>query len=157
MRHPEWVRYAALGYIRAMADYEKQARGYLDRMAELSAKLEALGAQRYDREGSAAGYTDTRAETLDLLAQLKDSLEAHIANGEREYQEALDLFIRDEDATIVWLKYGKRMTWDAVGRKVGFTGRTCRTHAPMGFRYIFDHMPLEYRRVPVNAEEVTYR
>lgn len=152
-RDPEWVKYAALLYVKVWASYRLRRQMKEGRIAELMATMENLGAVRYDREGGSAPYSDRRPEIMDTIEQLIDDLEGDLEREEMDYQAAVAMFADDPDATIVWLKYGEGMTWDAVGARVGYTGRNCRNRAPKGFRYVFDHMPHEYRRVPVNAEE----
>lgn len=154
-RQPEWVRFAALEYVRTMASYKQLKQMKLDRIDELKAIMEGLGAARYDREGGAAPYRDRIPDIIDTIEDMVDTLAGDIEREERDYQRALDLFQSDDRALMVWEKYGLRMRWAAIARKRGYTERACQYHALTGMRIIFDNMPPEYRRVHVNAEEWT--
>lgn len=153
MRDPEWVRWCVMQYVRSVSGYRLRKAQKEGRIAELRADLEAVGAIEYDREGGASTYVDRRPELLDTIDGLIDDLQGDMEREEREYHEARALFAQDEDATIVWMKYGERMTWAAVGRQLGYSAATCRRKAQTGLGYIFDRMPREYRRAPVNAED----
>ena len=152
-RDPEWVEYAAREYIRRQAAYQATTRALLDRMAGIRERMEGVLSARLDQDGSRAAWSDNRAEALDTLDAISERLAQEYAAYETEYNRALDVFQADPDAWMVWQKYGEGRTWAAVARMAGYSERAAKYHATAGFRYIFDHMPTEYRRVPVNAED----
>lgn len=152
-RQPEWVRFAALEYVRTMASYKELKQMKLDRIDELKAIMEGLGAARYDREGGAAPYRDRIPDIIDTIEEMVDTLAGDIERGERDYQRALDLFGSCEEAQVVWEKYGLGLQWKTICMRHSIGTTLAWTMAQRGFRHIFDNMPPEYRRVHVNAEE----
>ena len=151
-RDPEWVEYAAREYIRRQAAYQATTRALLDRMAGIRERMEGVLPGLSDAEGRAQ-WQDKMPEALDTLEAIRERLIQEYELRETEFNHALDVFQADQDAWMVWQKYGEGRTWAAVARVAGYSESRAKHRAPQGFRYIFDHMPMEYRRVPVNAED----
>lgn len=151
--NPEWARYAALQYIRRMADYRAACMMDAQAIEETRARAEAVGAIRYDRDGSPSGYRDRLPELMDAMDAARDRLAGRIIAQEREYQDALELFNSDPRARMAWAKYGERRTWAQVAADSFRSVATCRRWAATGLEIVFQGMPAEFRRVPYQAEE----
>ena len=149
----DWTRWCVIRYVREAAQYERRKESCEQRAEKVRADMEHVLAVRYDRDGSAAGWTDRMPEALDELAAIADELEAAIVGYERDYQRALDIFETNEDTRMVWEHWGLRMRWADVAHRHCYNRDYVRQIAARGIETIWHLMPEEYRRSPYPAEE----
>ena len=152
----DWEKLAVKRYVKDVAEYERRVAAGIDRGREIRAQMEGVLAVRYDREGGAAGYEDRRPESLDILAEIADRLDADIVLWAEDHDRALELFEKYAETRIVWEKWGKRQTWSRVARDAHYSEPTCRRLAERGMEIIYREMPEEYRRPLVTAQPWEY-
>ena len=146
-RTREFHEECAVRYIESMANIDRQIRTCANHLEELNARLIGIGAIRYDNEGGKAAYVDLKPAILDEMAAVMDEAERAVKSLMDERIESVHIFAADVNATICWLKHGKRMTWAEVARETDFSKRQCQRREAAGFDFIFAHMPPEYRQV----------
>lgn len=148
----EWVRFSVLRYVREVAEFEKSMAKMEERAEMVRSRMEHVMAVRYDRDGSRAGYEDTKPEALDELAEIRDDYEALIMLFGKRAEEAHRLFMRYDETRIVWEKYGEKKTWPKVAREHGYSESGARRCAERGMDIIYELMPEEWRRAPYPAQ-----
>jgi hypothetical protein len=148
----EWVRFSVLRYVREVAAYEKRIRDGIERAKRIRLDMEGVGAVRYDRDGSRSTWADHRPESLDILDDIADHLDADIQRWAREAEEAHRLFMRYDETAMVWEKWGEKMTWAKVARLHGYSERQTKRKAELGLEIVYELMPEEWRRAPYPAQ-----
>ncbi len=148
----EWVRWAVLRYVRDVAAYDRRMQAAIERGQAIRAQMEGIGAIRYDRDGSASTWSDHLPDALDTLAEIADHLESDVALWAKDAEKAKELFFRYAETTMVWEKWGERLTWAKVAKMHGYSEGGARKMAERGMEIIYELMPEEYRRSPYGAE-----
>lgn len=149
----EWMRFAALEYIRQLADYRDRFLADMAALDEARARAEAVGAIRYDRDGSPAGWRDHLPEILDTMAAIHERMRQRYEAEEADYQAAIGGFNADPRKRLAWSKWGEHRTWAEIAQAERISKATARRWGADGLERIYYQMPAEYRRVHVNAEE----
>lgn len=146
-RAREHFEECAIHYIHEMANIDSDMRRCAENLETLNARLEAIGAVQYDRIGGRGGYVDAKPATLDDIGDAIDAARRVVQRFGSERIEASRIFASSTDATIAWLKYGRRMTWYEVSRETGYSQRTARRRERAGLEQIYRAMPNEYKQV----------
>lgn len=141
-----WPEECAMRFVELMGGYERQLQGFADTFAVIDARLEGVSAVAYDHDGGKAAYTDKRPALLDLLDETTDKARSVISAHHDEYTAALELFCSNPNAEIVWLKWGRRLTWKETAAAMNFSIRAAMRREHAGLMAIYQKMPPEYRQ-----------
>ena len=148
----EWQEIAVKGYVDAQLHHRAALDALTDEIARLRSSMEGTRGPQYDRIGSSAGWSDHMAEALDALDAARDRVVAELNLNGEEYLAAVALFGSDEDAQMVWERWGLKTPWKRIAKRRMYVVETCRLRMPKGIAYIYERMPEEYRRSPYGAE-----
>ena len=147
MRNREAYEDAAIAYIQAMANIDRQVEICAGRLEDLRNRLEGVHAIRYDDDGGKPVFVDLKPELLDEMAACIEDAERAVLALRYERADSVRLFASNINATICWLKHGRRLTWGEVARETDYSTRACQRRERAGLEYIFANMPYEYRQV----------
>lgn len=134
----------ALAYVETMGGYERGLVKYAEIVETLDARLEGVGAVRFDSVGGT--YQDKRPAILDALDETAEQLRDMVLAYQEQYRESVEIFAGNLSAQIVWLKWGRRMTWEKVAEEVNFSVSAAMRREKAGLLYIWKRMPAEYKQ-----------
>ena len=153
VKNPEWMELAVRRYVDDVATYPRGFRAARDEIIRIQAEMEGVPGVRYDKDGSPAPWHDKLAEHVDAIAAKRDEMAALTERWAATYIDAMAIFNADEDAYMVWERWGLKTPWKRIAKRRMYVVETCRLRMPKGIAYIYERMPEEYRRSPYGAED----
>ena len=135
-----------MAFVEQMGGYERQLQHFAETFETIDARLEGVGAVAYDRDGGKAAYTDKKPALLDVLDEATDNALAVIREYQQDYNAAIAIFCSNPNAEIVWLKWGRRLTWKEVAEQMAFSVSAAMRREHAGLMAIYHSMPPEYRQ-----------
>lgn len=145
MQHDAFVmREVVKAYLREVRLGQMRMRDLQDRMLTLRESMEGL---RSPGASSGGGPSDRMAEGMARLQKLEDEWSEAAVSYAAFAAEAYDLcFGHGVNRWAVWLHDVDGLTWEAVGRRVGYSEKNARRIAESGYRELYYIVPEEYRR-----------
>ena len=149
MHDIEVMRYCTYEWLRYIASIGDSLRAIEADIATQQARLTLMG---YDPSSTRSGgcFKDRMPDGVAKLMELRDRWSDEYAAMADDLEEAKRICSPAHMARwCVWLHRVERMTWAAVGRKVGYSEQSARRIAEQGLREIYYAMPEEWRRDPI--------
>ena len=148
MHDYEVMRVCVYDWLRYVASIGDSLRAIEADIAMQQARLSLMG---YDPSRPPSSPSrDAIPDGVAKLMELRDRWSDEYASMADDVEEAKRICSPEHMARwCVWLHRVERMTWAAVGRKVGYSEQSARRIAELGLREIYYAMPEEWRRDPI--------
>lgn len=148
MHDYEVMRVCVYDWLRYVASIGDSLRAIEADIAMQQARLSLMG---YDPSRPPSSPSrDAIPDGVAKLMELRDRWSDEYASMADDVEEAKRICSPEHMARwCVWLHRVERMTWAAVGRKVGYSEQSARRIAEQGLREIYYAMPEEWRRDPI--------
>lgn len=148
----EVIKYCVSDYMRYVRSLDATMRAIEGDIAYQNARLNLMGVSLDGCGGSV--NKDALPDGVIKLMELREKWSDEYAHCADDLERARELCKPcNLNRRILWLHLVDRMTWDAAGREVGYSGVQARRLAERGIIELYYAMPEEWRRDPIpNAE-----
>lgn len=149
----EIVKYCVTDYLSYIRSIEATMRAIESDIAYQNARLNLMGIS-YEGCGGGSSNKDALPDGVAKLMELREKWSDEYAHCADDLERARELCKSSNlNRRIVWLHFVDKLTWDAAGREVGYSGVQARRLAECGIVELYYTMPEEWRRDPIpNAE-----
>lgn len=145
----EMMKICVTAYLRYVREIDSALTSIAEDIVRIEARLELMGVS-LETAGPAVARSDRLPDGLAKAAELRDEWEGAMARHADELAEAKRLCRPTEGRRhVLWLHHVERLTWDAVGRRVGYSSAQARRMAEAGTRELYALMPERWRREPI--------
>lgn len=146
----ETMRICTTAYLRYVRQADEELTAITERIARIEARLEGLGAASESAGQSGGAGHDQLPDGLAALEELRDALETEVVLHAGDICDAERLCRPSaESRHALWLHEVERLTWDGVGRRIGYSARQAQRMASAGTIELYRLMPERWRREPI--------